>query len=233
MTLSGRAAGVRRPFGVPVVLRVDKAFAAAGIVLAFAQLTAGCAPLAIGGAAAGAAVAASEERGFGGFITDLEIQTSINRLWFGHSVDLLNRLDMTVDSGRVLLIGRAKDPQQRLDAVRLAWQAAGVKEVINEIQVEGPETSLIDSAKDTWISTQIRGRVTVDLSISSQNYTIDTVGGVVYLMGVAQSQTELDAVLQHARSVGGVQRVVTYVRLSTAAGGPPAPPSDRLPSDRP
>jgi osmotically-inducible protein OsmY len=212
--------GVRRCFRAPLT---------AGAALAVALAASGCAPLAVGAAAGGAAIAATEERGFGGFVTDLEIQTAINRLWLQHSLDMHSRLDMTVDSGRVLLLGRAKDAQQRLDAVRLAWQAGGVKEVINEIQVEGGDSSLVDSAKDTWISTQIRGRITFDLSVSSQNYTVDTVGGVVYLMGIAKSQTELDAVLQTARSVGGVQRVVSYVQLlsarnNSAPSSPPARP---------
>lgn len=222
VTLSAHAADGRRLFGVPVVSGVKKALAAAVLLLAPAILAGGCAPLIVGGVAVGAAATASEERGLGGFVSDLEIQTSINRLWFEHSIDLLNRLDMTVNSGRVLLIGHAKDAQQRLDAVRLAWQAAGVKEVINEIQIDDSGGSVTDGAKDAWISAQIRGRLTVDLAISSQNYTVDTVRGVVYLMGVAKSQAELDAVLQHARSVGGVLRVVTYVRPPTAAASPSA-----------
>ncbi len=217
MTLSAHAAKGRRLIGVRVVSGVNKALATACLLLAFAALASGCAPLVVGGVGVAGAVTATEERGLGGFVSDVEIQTSINKLWFDHSVDLLNRLDMTVHGGRVLLTGQAKDAQQRLDAVRLAWQAAGVKEVINEIQIDENEGSIVDTAKDSWITAQIRGRLTVDLAISSQNYTIDTVRGVVYLMGVAKNQQELDAVLQHARSVGGVLRVVTYVRLPAAA----------------
>ncbi|MFX5821173.1 BON domain-containing protein, partial [Acinetobacter baumannii] len=81
-----------------------------------------------------------------------------------------------VDQGRVLLTGRAADPQMRLDAVRLAWQAQGVKEVINEIQIDNG-SSIVDTARDTWISTQIRSRITFDADIHSQNYSIDTVDG--------------------------------------------------------
>lgn len=212
-----------------VVSRVCKAFAITATVLAAVALASGCAPLAVGAVAGGAAVSATEERGLGGFVSDLEIQAAINRLWITHSLDLHMRLDMTVDSGRVLILGRAKDLQQRLDAVRLAWQANGVKEVINESQVEGADTSLVDSAKDVWISTQIRSKVVVDLDIASRNYTIDTVGGVVYLMGIAKSQAELDAVLQHARSVGGVNRVVSYVRLKSASGQAAASPQNERP----
>lgn len=180
---------------------------------AVAAAAAGCAPVAVGGAAAGAVVAASEERGITGFANDAEIQARINHLWFNHSVDMFNRLDMTVDQGRVLITGHAADSQMRLDAVRLAWQVNGVKEVINEIQV-GEGAGLINSARDTWISAQLRGVLTFDKTIRSQNYSIDTVNGVVYLMGVAADQAELDRVIQHARSQAYVQRVVSHVRVA-------------------
>ncbi|NYZ11016.1 BON domain-containing protein [Azospirillum sp. RWY-5-1] len=194
------------------VSMAGRCWAAAGLAV-LALGTAGCAPLVIGGAAAGgAAVAYTEERGISGFASDAEIQAKINNLWFQHSMDMHSRLDMTVDQGRVLLTGKAKDAQMRLDAVRLAWQADGVKEVINEIQIDN-ESGILDSARDTWISTQLRGRLTFDKSIHSQNFSIDTVNGVVYLMGVAKSQEELDRAINHARSVANVQRVVNYVRV--------------------
>lgn len=183
-------------------------FALTGLLLA----TSGCAPLVVGGAAATVGTAAAQERGLQGAVSDTAIQARINDLWFKHSVDMYQRLDMTVNQGRVLLTGRATTPEMRLDAVRLAWQADGVKEVINEIEVVDT-SSLTDRARDTWISTQLRGRLMFDREISSINYTIDTVNGVVYLMGSARNQAELDRVTGHARSLPHVKRVVSYVRV--------------------
>ena len=102
--------------------------------------------------------------------------------------------------------------EMRLDAVRLAWQAKGMQEVINEIQVDN-NSGLMDSARDTWISTQLRTKLTFDSRIHSQNYSIDTVNGVVYLMGLADNQGELDRAIEHARALPNVQRVVNYVRV--------------------
>lgn len=169
-----------------------------------------CVPLVVG-AGGTAVVAAHEKRGLRGFATDASITAQINELWLKHSLDLYQRLSMRVDQGRVLLTGRAADAPMRLDAVRLAWQATGVKEVINEIQVD-TESGIVDSAKDTWISTQLRTRITFDGAVSGQNYSIDTVNGVVYLMGWAKSQDELDRVIGHARAIPNVQRVVSYVQ---------------------
>lgn len=183
-------------------------FALTGLVFA----TSGCAPLVVGGAAATVGTAAAQEKGLQGTASDIAIQAQINDLWFKHSLDLYQRLDMTVDQGRVLLTGRAATPEMRLDAVRLAWQADGVKEVINEMEV-ADTSSLTDSARDAWISTQLRGKLMFDREISSINYTIDTVNGVVYLMGSARNQAELDRVTGHARSLPHVKRVVSYVRV--------------------
>lgn len=177
-----------------------------------AALTAGCAPLVVGGAAvAGTASVTSREGGVSAFASDTDIRAQINQLWFHHSLDMMNRLGLTVTHGRVLLTGRARDAQQRLDAVRLVWQVNGVTEVINEIQVDDDST-LLDSARDTWIGTQLRTKLLFDGGVSSQNYSIDVVNGVVYLMGLSKNQDEVDRVLEHARSTPYVQKVVNYVR---------------------
>jgi osmotically-inducible protein OsmY len=170
-----------------------------------------CAPLVVGGAATTAVIAASQPRGLGGAISDTEIQAQINHFWFQHDMDMQSRLSTNVNQGTVLLTGRAKDPEMRLDAVRLAWQANGVKEIINEIVVDDGST-LTDSARDTWISTQLGTKLMFDRDISSINYSIETVNGVIYLMGNARDPAELERVTGHARSLPYVKRVVSYVR---------------------
>lgn len=176
-----------------------------------ASALAGCAPLVVGGAVAGTAAVTSREGGVTSFVSDADIRAQINQLWFHHSLDMMQRLGLTVTHGRVMLTGRASDAQQRLDAVRLVWQVNGVTEVINEIQVDNDST-LLDSARDTWIRTQINTKLLFDGGISSRNYSVDAVNGVVYLMGLSKSQEEADRVLEHARSTPYVQKVVSYIR---------------------
>jgi osmotically-inducible protein OsmY len=52
-----------------------------------------------------------------------------------------------------------------------------------------------------------------DGHVKNINYTVDVVNGVVYLMGIAQSQDELDRVVAHARDIGNVKRVVSHIVL--------------------
>lgn len=171
----------------------------------------GCAAFVIGGAAT-VGVAASQERGLKGAATDTVIRAKINNVWLGHSVDMFTSVGLQVNEGRVLLTGKIGNPQARLDAVRLSWQVGGVKEVINEIKIlkKGESGTY---GRDTWISTQLKARLLFDEDISSINYSIETVGHVIYLMGIAQDQAELDRVTNHARNVEYVRGVVSYVRL--------------------
>lgn len=164
------------------------------------------------GAGASLGVAASQEGGISRAASDLRIQAEINNLWFSYNTDIFLQLDMTINQGRVLLTGVVQDPEHRVEAVRLAWQPEGVKQVINEIQVADSE-GVMGYAKDAWISTRLRTALTFDSDVQSINYSIDTVRGVVYLIGVAQNQAELNRVIEIARTISNVKRVVSYVKL--------------------
>lgn len=182
------------------------------LALSALTLTTACGPLGVA-AGAGAAVgtAASKEGGIGQTVTDKRIVLYISDAWFKHSTSMFNKLHLSVTEGRVLITGIVQNPQHRVDAVRIAWQAPGVKQVINEVKVENGE-GFSGYSRDKWIATQLRSKLVFDKDIQSINYTTETVGGVVYVMGVAQGQDELNRVLAHARSIRYVREVVSYVR---------------------
>lgn len=184
---------------------------AALLLVALLPAATGCAPVIIG-AAGVAGTAAAEERGLSGAVDDTRIRAEINHLWFQHDVEMYTKLDMTVNEGKVLLTGVVPTPQAGVDAVRLAWQAAGVRQVMNEIQVSD-KTSLIDYGRDVLAANTLRTKLLFDKNVKNVNYTVETVNGIVYLMGVAQDQAEMDRVLSHARSVTNVRKVVNYVLL--------------------
>lgn len=174
-----------------------------------------CTPIgAAVGTGAVVGTAASKEGGIGQAWTDTRIKAYIGDAWFRHNVDMFRKLDMTVREGRVMITGVVQDPQWRVDAVRLAWQAPGVRQVINEIRVENSE-GISGYARDSWISTQLRTKMIVDKDIRSIDYNFESVGGIIYLMGIARDQEELDRVINHARSISYVKEVVSYVRLRT------------------
>ncbi len=164
------------------------------------------------GAGATLGVAAAQEGGVRQAATDAKIRLTIHDLWFTHNVDMYRYLDMTVKEGRVLITGTVPDPDMRVDAVRLAWQAEDVSQVINEINVD-KKTGVKTYLKDTWITSRLKTVLTFDKYVQSINYTVDTVNGTVYLMGVAQDTGERNRVIDHARNMSHVENVVSYVRL--------------------
>jgi osmotically-inducible protein OsmY len=160
------------------------------------------------GAAVGSA--AVEERGVGGTISDGKIKMDISERFFAHDFEMFRKVDLIVREGRVLMTGSVQKPEHRVDAVRLSWQTVGVKEVINEIQVVD-STSLSDQASDVWIATRLRSAILFDKYVSAVNYTIDVVNGTVYLMGIAQDEREIERVVNHARNLPRVRKVVSHM----------------------
>ena len=116
----------------------------------------------------------------------------------------------------MLLSGAVPNPQTRVDAVRLAWQAPGAVEIINEIEIDD-ETTLTDRARDAWISARLKSRLLGDKEVASINYSIEVVNQSIFLIGIAQNNVELDRVIAHAKDLSYVRRVVSYVRLKDQA----------------
>ena len=181
-----------------------------GLLLAGLALS-GCVGVVAGGAAT-AGVAVAQERSVGAAIDDAAIKFQINQLLFERSEKLFLDVRTSVVEGRVLLTGSVTDPDDRIEAARVTWQSDSVKEVLNEIQITN-QAGIVNYFKDKRIVLQLRFRLITDGDISDINYTIDTVNGVVYLMGIAQDDAELERVTNHARNIAGVTKIISHVRL--------------------
>ena len=177
--------------------------------LAFLALS-GCIPAAIGAGAVGANFA-TQDRTTGNAVDDISLKTKVKKKFFDKNYDdLYSNVDVDVVERRVLLTGSVQRPETVIDAVNLAWQVPGVHEVVNEIQVND-KSSLKDSARDAWISTQIHSRLLFTKGISSSNYTIEVVNGTVYLFGLARTETESQQVASIAARTQYVKNVVSHV----------------------
>ena len=183
------------------------------VLIVSSPLFAGCSPLdmALSGGAT-AATAASEERGLGQSVNDNGIYLGIENEMLQADANMAVQIDVNVHEGRVLLAGQVDKPETRVTAVRIAWQQPNVVEVINEIKVTESET-VGEYMNDAWLAQKLRNTLLVDSHVRSINYNVDCVAGTIYLMGVAQDQTELQRVIDHARDIPYVGNVVSFVRL--------------------
>lgn len=209
-------------------------------VAAAAASLSGCIlPLVAAGGAAGGYQVLGQERAPGDQINDTVIRTLTSQSWDQFNPDLAHDLDATVYDGRVLITGRVPKEEWRQEAVQRTWKVDGVKEVYDEIGV-GPETHFSDDARDTVISTRLRSDLLADSHVKSINYTVKTENAVVYVIGSARSQDELDRVTGYARNIANVRRVVSYVKIRTGApatkeagGGSSQPPRAIAPAAAP
>lgn len=144
-------------------------------------------------------------------LDDSGLRNAIEKRWL-EAGELGDRMRVEVRDARALLTGRAANPDERVLAVKLAWQVDGLKEVINEIGI-GDESSLSDRTADMWITATLRKDLMTDPEITSSNYTIETVNQTIYLMGRARSPQELERVRNHAREISRVRRVVSHVQV--------------------
>jgi osmotically-inducible protein OsmY len=202
---------------------VPSAFA--GLVLLAASIgISGCAGPLISVAASEGTSAAGDRRSLGERIDDSVIGLKINESWLNTDVRLLEQLDQTVRNGEVLLTGQTNDPELRLKAVQTTWKVAGVSRVINEINLADSVPSIGNFARDAWISAQLRAILLADANVQAFSFSVDTVAGVVYIMGIANDVAELTRVLSLARTIAYVREVRSFVTvLQTEA--PPKPAS--------
>ena len=178
-------------------------------------LLAACGPTSLAvGAGATAVTAAQSEKGLGVTLADAEIELLVSKRLADASGGMFWKIDTEVEEGRVLLAGQVESVEQRLEAVRVTWDVEGVREVINEISLS-TETGSRDVARDAWIAAKLDTKLLFDKEVSSIDYSVETVRQVIYLMGIARSQAELDRVIGHARDIAYVKRVVSYVRVKS------------------
>ena len=153
-----------------------------------------------------------EERSFNNFVEDTIILAQLKNAYFSNNEKIFFNVSVEVTEGRVLLTGSVEQIDERIEATKLAWGIEGVNEVINEIQISNDE-GILDYADDLIMKTKINAKLLLDKDILNLNYSVEVVNGIVYLIGIAQNQEELNSVIKISENTYGVQNVINYVRL--------------------
>ena len=153
-----------------------------------------------------------EERSFNNFVEDTIILAQLKNEYFTNNENIFFQVSVEVIEGRVMLTGIVEQADERIEATKLAWGIEGVNEVINEIQISNDE-DILDYADDLIMKTKIKAKLLLEKNILNLNYSVEVVNGIVYLIGIAQDQKELDAVIEISKNTYGVTGVISYVRL--------------------
>ena len=153
-----------------------------------------------------------EERSFNNYVEDTIILAQLKNSYFSNNENIFFQVSVDVTEGRVMLTGVVERIDERIEATKLAWGIDGVSEVINEIQISSDE-DILDYADDLVMKTKINAKLLLEKNILNLNYSVEVVNGIVYLIGIAQDQKELDAVIEISKNTYGVTGVISYVRL--------------------
>src|SRR6266545_3738077 len=109
---------------------------AAFLVLVGCGGLSGCSPVSTAiGAAAYTADLATQERGLYQGLDDNRMWIAINARFVAADLNVAQNVHLQVQEGRVLLSGVVQTQEERLAAVKAAWEEPGVREVINNIEV--------------------------------------------------------------------------------------------------
>lgn len=178
--------------------------AQAMLCLALASSVAGCVPLVVGGAVAGA-VASTDRRTLGAQTEDKAIAIKADlRLPKLTGKDV--HINVNSFNRQVLLTGEVKDEAMKAAVEREVKAIDNVASVVNELQVAGP-ASYTSRSNDALITTKVKASLVDMKTISATSFKVVTERGVVYMMGRV-TEREGRVAADVARNVSGVAKVV-------------------------
>jgi len=182
---------------------------ALAIVFAIAPLLGGCAAAVVGGAAL-AGGAAHDRRDTSTYFDDkridLAVHDAINK---DKELALKNNVTIIVYNGVILLIGEVRTPELKARAQKIVSGYEGTKKVVNELDVTEPQdfwARRADSGLTARVKTALLDITSIE-GFDPLRVNVTTAHRVVYLMGMVSHQ-EADAVVDVARDVDGVEKVV-------------------------
>jgi len=182
--------------------------ALAVVAAAVAFLSAGCAPLLVGGAVAGGVMVASDRRSMGIQLEDQAIELRVSNAMSGKFPGDLAHINVTSYNRRVLLTGEVTTAQAKVEAQALAEKSENVVAVLNELHV-GSLSTLANRNFDTALTSKVLAALVQAKDVPSGTIKVVSERAVVYLMG-RLTQGEGEAAARAASRVSGVQRVVKY-----------------------
>lgn len=166
----------------------------------------------VAGAAGAAAIGASKDQTIGQTVDDTAASNSIKARLLSNNSTKFGEVDVEVAGGLVLLTGRVYAAEDRTFAEGIAWDTPYTEDVANELRIEQPG-GFLANVSDEVISGRVRARLLGSKTVKAVNYNVETYNGVVYLMGLARSEQELQQAAREASLVPGVKQVISYIRV--------------------
>ena len=119
-----------------------------------------------------------------------------------------------VIDGRIFLSGKVDKPEEKIKITKLAWETKGVRSVKNAITIKG-QTNFKSTAKDIFITSQLRSALIFNKKTKARNYTLETINKNIYIFGIAMDEKEKKEVINDANKIYDVEKVIPSIYLAT------------------
>ena len=147
------------------------------------------------------------ETSMGTDIDDFQIATAVGvNIKKAHPLLANAHVNVHSYNGVILLTGEVSNAEVRTLAGDTARNFRGVRQVHNELQMQG-SSSFLSRTNDGWLTTKVKSKLIADEAIDSSKIKVVTENGVVYLMGTV-SRGLADKATKIASTTKGVRKVV-------------------------
>jgi len=171
----------------------------------------GCAPAMVGGAATGAYKVGTDERTMGTMWDDAAITAKVKKALVDAYDIKARRVDVDTLDGVVTMTGVVETEAGYRRAEELAGEVEGVRKVTNLLQVG--TKSFGQALDDKVLGTKIKAKLISEPEIKSLNIDVDVDRAVATLTGTVENREQRTRVLDIARSVSGVAKVIDNMKV--------------------
>jgi hyperosmotically inducible periplasmic protein len=161
-------------------------------------------------------------------VSDDELETRVQSRFYQNDELRAHRIDVDVDDGVVKLSGEVDNETRRRQAVSIARNVDGVRDVRDELKVKAEETrseardrdrddrDFSDRFDDGWITTKVQAKYYLDTDLKGRDIDVTTRDGVVTLSGEVEGERQRQIAISTARETDGVKNVVDELRVVTS-----------------
>ena len=172
-----------------------------------------CAAPVMGGLGAIAFSSSAQEKGLGTSINDKVIYVKLRNAIYDWNPSVSQKISLSVDNGSVLVTGKLKNFDTKINLTKIVWDVNGVKEVNNQVQIT-ETNNLKNIAKDLASLGEIRARLMASKKLNSLNFSIDVVNNIAYISGIASNEEEVAIVSQIAQQARFIKEVQNFVKVN-------------------
>ena len=130
-----------------------------------------CAAPIIGGVSAIAFSSSAQEKGLGTSISDKVIFVKLRNAIFDWDPSVSENVSLSVNNGSILVTGKLKNIDTKVQLTKVIWEINGVKEVNNKVQIS-ETNNLKNIAKDLASLGEIKARLMASKKLRPNNMRI-------------------------------------------------------------